>query len=69
VVAFQDGFPLAFILDSRRLTLQQRGMQRASAMGLDLTRAQFLAALDSVAQRINSRGTVVVVFPAPGSGQ
>jgi hypothetical protein len=62
VVAFRDRFPLAFLLDSRSLTLAQRGMQRATSMGLDLTREQFLARLTHLAEQVPSEGTVVVVF-------
>lgn len=61
-VAFRDRFPLAFLLDSRNLTLAQRGMQRATSMGLDLTREQFLAQLTRLAEQVPSEGTVVIVF-------
>lgn len=62
VVAYKDRFPLSFIVDTRRLTLDERGMKRATAMGLDITRAQFLNGLMSVGSRIPDHGTWVVIF-------
>jgi hypothetical protein len=62
VVAYKDRFPLSFIVDTRRLTLTERGMERATAMGLDLTRAQFLDGLTNVGSRIPAHGTWIVIF-------
>ncbi len=61
-VALHDRVPLAFIVDTRSLSLAQRGMKQATTMGLDITRAQFLAALDSAATEVPSIGSAIVVF-------
>jgi hypothetical protein len=62
VVAYKDRFPLSFIVDTRRLTLEERGMERATSMGLDITRAQFLDGLTSVGSRTPAHGTWIVIF-------
>jgi len=41
--AILDGRMVCFIVDTRGLTLEERGMERATAMGLDLSRADFLS--------------------------
>lgn len=65
-VAYLDGFPLAFIVDTRGLSLAARGMDRPTAMGLDLTRAQLLAALEAAARAVPATGPAMIVF-RPGS--
>ena len=62
VVAYKDRFPLSFIVDTRHLTLEERGMKRATAMGLDVTRAQFLDGLTKTGLRIPDHGTWIVIF-------
>jgi hypothetical protein len=62
VVAYKDRFPLSFIVDTRHLTLDERGMKRATSMGLDLTRAQFLDGLTKIGLRIPDHGTWIVIF-------
>ncbi len=48
--ALFDGRALvAFIVDTRGLTLAERGLTRPTTMGLDITRAEFLARVDRVA--------------------
>jgi hypothetical protein len=65
-VAYRAGEPLAFLLDTRFLTLEQRGMSRPTTMGLDLTRAQLLERLRADAPAAD--GIVVVLFPQlPGA--
>lgn len=61
-VALLDRAPLAFIVDTRSLTLAQRGMKQATTMGLDITRAQFLDALNRAAAETPSIGPAIVVF-------
>ena len=57
-----DGEPVAFIVDTRDVTLEERNMQRATAMGLDLSRAEFLSGLHKAARMAGANGTMVVVF-------
>lgn len=59
---FRDGRPIAFIVDTRGMTLAERGMTRATSMGLDLTRAEFLELLGRAAARYPASGDVVVTF-------
>lgn len=49
-VAFIDGVPVCFLVDTRGLTLEERGMDRPTAMGLDLTRSEFLSGLRSLGE-------------------
>lgn len=61
-VAFHDGVPVCFIVDTRGLTLRERGMDRPTTMGLDLTRAQFLAGLHEIGNTLTGAGSSVVTF-------
>ncbi len=61
-VLFIDNEPVGFIVDTRTLTLEERGMKRATSMGLDITRAEFLQALDKTRKFIDSQTTAVVIF-------
>jgi hypothetical protein len=61
-VAYLDRFPLAFIVDTRGMTLAERRMQQATTMGLDITRAQFLAALGEAARAVPGSGPAILVF-------
>jgi hypothetical protein len=63
-VAYRDRQPLAFIVDTRDLTLAQRGMQRATAAGLDITRAQLLSALSQ--RRAACRSVAIGWSCSPG---
>jgi hypothetical protein len=62
VVAYKDRFPLSFIVDTRNLTLEERGMKQATTMGLDISRAQLLNAFSAIASRIPARGTWIVIL-------
>lgn len=64
-VAFLDRFPLAFIVDTRGLTLAERQMQQATTMGLDVTRAQFIAALRDAARAAPEVGPAILVYRRP----
>jgi hypothetical protein len=61
-VAFLDAFPLAFIFDTRGLSLTARGMERATSSGLDVSRAQVVSALTAIAATGPREGAWVVVF-------
>ncbi len=62
VVAFQDGGPICFIVDTRDLTLKARGMKRSTAMGLDVTRQQFLEGLNEINSWFPAYDSLVVIF-------
>lgn len=62
VVAYRDRFPLSFIVDTRGLTLAERGMKQATTMGLEISRAQLLNALSELASRIPAHGTWIVIL-------
>lgn len=51
---------VAFIVDTRGMSIASRHMTRATAMGLDITRAQFLAAIGTAAPREGARLVVVL---------
>jgi len=61
-VAYLDRFPLAFIVDTRGMTLAERKMQQATTMGLDVTRAQFISALREAARNIPATGPAILVY-------
>ena len=61
-IAFFDGFPLAFIIDTRGMTLTERHMQQATTMGLDVSRAELLAAIDRARKTVANAGPVILVF-------
>jgi hypothetical protein len=61
-VAIHEGRAICFIVDTRGLSLEERGMDRPATMGLDMTRAEFLAGLDQVARTYAADDTRVVVF-------
>jgi hypothetical protein len=64
-VAYLDGSPLAFIVDTRRLTLAERGMHRATSAGLDVSRDELLDALRAGAARGPATGAWILVFSRP----
>jgi hypothetical protein len=61
-VAFLDRFPLAFIVDTRGLSLAERHMQQATTMGLDLTRAEFLDALTAASRAVPATGAAILIY-------
>ena len=61
-VLYHDRQPVLFLVDTRELTLEQRNMRVPTTMGLDLTRAEFLAALGRAGQLAPVTGYGVVVF-------
>ncbi|RMH11559.1 MAG: hypothetical protein D6701_14890 [Gemmatimonadetes bacterium] len=65
VVAVIDGAPVAYILDTRGMTLEERGMSRPTTMGLDIDRATMLRALDAVRQMAADVDDAIVVYDPP----
>jgi len=61
-VAFINGQPAGFIVDTRDLSLEKRGMTRATAMGLELNREQFLSGLQKATKLTNESGDAVFLF-------
>ena len=61
-VAFLDRFPVAFIVDTRGLSLAERHMQQATTMGLDVTRAEFLEALTAAGRAAPATGAAVLIY-------
>ena len=64
-VAYLDGFPLAFIVDTRGMSLAARHMDRPTSSGVDVTRAQLQAALAVGAQQGPSTGAWLLVYERP----
>ena len=62
VVAMVDRAPIGFIVDTRGLSLAARHMQQATTMGLDVTRAEFLAALQQASRAVPDTGAAIVVY-------
>ena len=62
VVAYKEGFPLCFIVDTRELSLEERRMKRATTSGLDITRQQFLQGLKEISSWFPPGGSLVVIF-------
>ena len=61
-VLFVNREPVGYIVDTRNLTLEERGMSRATSMGLDISRAEFLASLRKANTFLDGRDTAVVIF-------
>jgi hypothetical protein len=61
-LAVIDRFPVSFIVDTRGLSLADRHMRQATTMGLDVTRAEFLAALMRASQAAPATGPAVIVY-------
>ena len=61
-VLFDGSNLIAFIVDTRGLSLADRGMSRPTSMGLDLTRAQLVAKLQQAAPRDSAPGYNVALY-------
>lgn len=59
---FEGDALVLFIVDTRNMSLADRGMGRATAMGLDVTRAEFLEALAQVETDAPGTGLRAVIF-------
>lgn len=62
VVVYKERFPLCFIIDTRRLSLEERGMKRATTSGLDITRQQLLQGLAEISSWFPPEGCYIVIF-------
>lgn len=54
--------PVAFLVDTRPLSLKARGMKTPTTMGLDLSRADFLQGLQKAGQEVPPLGLAAVVY-------
>jgi hypothetical protein len=61
-IAYVDRAPIAFIVDTRNLTLADRGMEHATTMGLDITRAQLLTALAAASESVPASGPAILIY-------
>jgi hypothetical protein len=61
-VAYVDRVAVGFIVDTRGLSLAARHMRQATTMGLDVSRAEFLAALTAASQLVPEHGAAILVF-------
>lgn len=61
VAAFHGGQLVGFIVDTRGLSLAARGMQRPTAMGLDINRAAFLEAARKASIGLPKRTEATIV--------
>lgn len=61
-IAVVDRSVDSFIVDTRGLSLADRHMQQATTMGLDLSCAGFVAALDRAALAAPAVGAAIIVF-------
>jgi hypothetical protein len=61
-VLFVNREPVCFIVDTRNLTLAERGMTRSTSMGLDINRSDFLAAVSKAADFLSGQDTASVIF-------
>ena len=61
-VLFVNRQPACFIVDTRKFTLEERGMTKPTTTGLDINRSDFMGALEKAAVFINSQSTAAVVF-------
>ena len=61
-VAFYHRFPIAFIIDTRSLTLAERGMDRPTTSGLDISRRRLLDGLTLIGRRVQQKGAVIILF-------
>jgi hypothetical protein len=68
VIAFYRHTPVAFIVDTRGVSLAARGMTRPTTMGLDMTRAAFLAAVQRADHDLTGAEATIVVY-GPSGGE
>lgn len=64
-VAYMDRFPVAFIIDTRGMSLAERHMDRATSSGLDVTRVQILEAIETAAQDGPLKGPWMLIYDRP----
>ena len=61
-VLYSGGALMSFIVDTRGLTLAERGMRSPTSMGLDIGRGAFLAALGRASALVPASGLRAVIF-------
>lgn len=61
-VLFDGPDVVAFLVDTRGVSLAERGMERATAMGLDLSRARLLERMRAARPTAGEPGLMAVVF-------
>lgn len=61
-VLFMDQKAVAFIVDTRSISMKECGLSRSVAMGLDITRAQFLDALAAAGRLAAPEGPSAVIY-------
>ena len=61
-VLFVNRQPVCFMVDTRNLTLAERGMAKPTTMGLDMTRAEFLQGVARAAMYVEPRSSAAVIF-------
>ena len=61
-VLFIDKKPVCFIVDTRNLSLKERGMTAPTTMGLDINRSDFVTALAKAARFVEGQRVGAVVF-------
>jgi len=64
-VAYMGRFPIAFIIDTRGMSLSERHMSRATSSGLDVTRAQVIEAMRMSAQLGPQEGAWILIYDRP----
>jgi len=60
-VCFLNNKPVVYIIDTRGISLAERGMSRPTAGGIDMTRAEFLTKL-SESKPKETGGDIIVIF-------
>jgi hypothetical protein len=60
-----DRFPVAFIIDTRGMSLAERHMDRGTSSGLDVTRAQILDAMTTAARDGPLKGPWMLIYDRP----
>ncbi len=61
-VLYDARHPILFLVDTRRLTLAERGMSGSTAMGLDIARADLLRALEQASTGAPLQGLGAVLY-------
>jgi hypothetical protein len=61
-VLYDARHPILFLVDTRMLTLAERGMRASTAMGLDVSRADLLRALELASVHATLQGLGAVIF-------
>ena len=61
-ILFVNQQPVCFIVDTRNLTLEQRGIKKPTSMGLDINRSEFLSAIGKAVMFVDGQSTAAVIF-------